>query len=266
MRHILITGGSSGIGLHIAKKLATSPSNLSILSRSLKNLRNAKTTLDEVKHPDTRIHLITGDVSDQENLAKALSSIEVEVDVLIHSAGIGLAKEHSKTVEQDYKDIMNCNLQGAINITRAILPAMRQRNKGRIIYLSSVAALIGIYGYTAYSASKFALEGFLQSLRNELSGTGVYISAVYPPDVKTPMYEKENLTKPLITRKLSGGTLLTPEYVASYIIQKIPSKKYRLFPGWTTKLNCFFIICFPSIAFWYIDLIAKLNRSDDKSP
>ena len=253
MKTILITGGSSGIGLAIAKQLALTPHRLILLGQSEKKLEDAKTMVSQLAHDQTLVEVVSASVVDYEALAESLSHVLQSLDVVIHCAGLGFAKTFEETGLDDFERIMNTNFTGAVQVSRLVLPSMKQRGDGRLILVSSAAALLGIYGYTAYSASKFAVEGFAQSLRNELVGSGVSLGVVYPPDVDTPMLAAENETKPDITKAISGGVLMKPEAVASHIIAHIPRRSFRIVPGFWNWVNCFLMVHFPRIAFAVID-------------
>lgn len=257
MQTILITGGSSGIGLAVARQLAYRPCQLVLVARSPARLASAARGLELTKHSDTLVTTVSVSVTDPQRLALELEVFLPQLDVAIHCAGLGLAKTLASTSEHEFRKIIETNLFGTVNISRLVAASMQKRGKGRLLLVSSAAGLLGIYGYTAYSASKFGVEGFAQSLRNELVGTGVSLGVVYPPDVNTPMLEAENLTKPDITRVISGGVLMTPEAVASCIVKHISRSSFRIFPGFRNWLNCFFITHFPQISFTVIDRIVK---------
>ena len=257
METTLITGGSSGIGLAIAKQLAQNPCHLVLLGRSLDKLAHAKSEIAQNAHPQTLVTTISADITNFEDLREKLQQEVETIDCLIHSAGKGLALTFEDSALEDFHSLIQANFFGAVNISKLVLPGMKNRNRGRIVYISSVAGLLGIYGYTCYSSSKFALEGFAQSLRNELKSSNIRVSVVYPPDVDTPMLAEENKQKPEVTKAISGGNLMTPEAVAKKIIRATRGKKFRVIPGFGNWLNCLLIIHFPNIVFAYIDLISK---------
>ena len=117
--------------------------------------------------------------------------------------------------------------------------------------------MLGLYGFSAYSASKFAVEGLAQSLRNELSITKAKVCVLYPPDTDTPMLEKENLDKPEVTKAISDGVLQSPEYVAKAALKGIAKGTYEIVPGFKNRVNCFLIRHFPTITRIVLDRTAK---------
>ncbi len=99
---------------------------------------------------------------------------------------------------QILKDMIRINYLGSVYCTKSVVESMKQRRFGRIVFVSSQAGQIGIFGYTAYSATKFALRGLAEALQMELKPYGVYITLAYPPDTNTPGLTLENLNKVFI--------------------------------------------------------------------
>jgi len=145
---------------------------------------------------------------------------------------------------------------------KAVLPAMMERKKGHIVMISSAAGLIGIYGYSAYSPSKFALRGLAECLRGELKQSGIKISIVYPPDTDTPQLEAENQIKPPETREIAGtAKTWTADAVAREILLGIEKQKFAIAPGLkTTILAKFHSLLAPAIN-WYCDRLVARTRS-----
>lgn len=251
---VLITGASSGIGKALSHLLAQQGANLILVARTMDALNQLKHELDSA----TNIKLYPLDISDEHAVKTLASNIDISgVDVLVNNAGIACCDRLENLSETDYRDMINTNYLGQVWMTRAILPGMRSRNRGQIINIASMAGVIGITGYSAYSASKYALVGFTESLRNELSATGIKVSLVLPSDIDTPQLAKENQTKPDATKALSGNIkALTPEAAAQKIVEGIIRQKqiiavsplsgrfalfvHRIFPGlskgWMDKI------------------------------
>ena len=99
---------------------------------------------------------------------------------------------------------MDLNYFGTVNMVKALLPAMLERGSGHIVNISSVAAFLGVFGYSAYGASKYAVRGFSDVLRAEVKPLGVRVSVVFPPDMDTPGLANENKTKPFETHEIEG--------------------------------------------------------------
>ncbi len=108
---------------------------------------------------------------------------------------------------------------------------------GRIVNISSTAGFLGVFGYTAYGASKFAVRGYTDALRAELKGRGVEVSIAYPPDTQTPQLEYENQFKPLETKALVGDRdPLSPQTVAQSIVAGVERNRYVIIPNLEGRL------------------------------
>lgn len=115
--------------------------------------------------------------------------------------------------------LVRINYLGAVYCTKACLPSMRQLGSGRIVLVSSQAGQMGVYGYTSYCATKFALKGLAESLQMELARDNIYVTVAYPPDTNTPGLAEENRTKPIETQLINGTSdVLSAEEVAKKII------------------------------------------------
>jgi 3-dehydrosphinganine reductase len=130
---------------------------------------------------------------------------------------------------------MNINYLGTVHTVLAFKPLMREGSF--IVNISSMAGLIGVYGYSAYCGSKFAVRGFSDVIRSELKLKKIHVSIVYPPDTDTPQLAYENKIKPPITKKIAGSAnILSATRVAEEIIRGIERKKYLIIPGFESKL------------------------------
>ena len=229
---VLITGASSGIGAALSMQLAHSGANLILIARKLDALNRLKAELEGL----TSVDVYSLDISDTEAVNTFATEVDLScIDILINNAGIVSCDRFENLSETDYRSMIETNYLGHVWMTRAILPAMKVRRsqdtqyKGHIVNLASMAGVIGIAGYTAYSPSKYALVGFSESLRNELAGTGIDITLVLPSDVDTPQFHHENSTKPEATKAISGSIQpVSAEFAASKILAAVASSKNEL--------------------------------------
>lgn len=240
-KKVLITGGSSGIGLALASLLIQHQAKVCILARTPENLQKAVRKLENTRpSPDVEITSISADVSDSTNLNQALSQLFSrwrKVDILINSAGVAHPGEFWLLEEKIFHQTMQINYFGTVNAIRAVLPNMLAEKTGIIVNLSSVVGYLNIYGYTAYGASKHAVTGLSDALRMELKPHGIQVSLVYPPDTDTPQLAYENQYKPYVTRVLaSNGGILKPEQVAREILVGVARGNYLILPGFENKL------------------------------
>jgi 3-dehydrosphinganine reductase len=261
-RHAIVTGGSSGIGKATAKLLARQEANISIIARDRLKLTTAKQEIEAVKiDPNQQIITFSADVAQPTEIAEAiLGAIAIlgNPDLLITAAGIARPGYFADIPLEVFENTMAVNYFGSLYSIRAALPAMERQGKGQMVLIASGAALIGIYGYTAYCPSKFALRGLAESLRAELKPKGIRVAIVYPPDTDTPQLAEENKTKPPQTKQITAtAAIWTPEAVAGQILQGIENRQTTITPGWEmTLLNRLHSLIAP-ILNWYFDRIVR---------
>jgi 3-dehydrosphinganine reductase len=122
-------------------------------------------------------------------------------------------------------------------MVKAVLPGMLERGNGHIVNISSAAAYLGVFGYSAYGASKYAVRGFSDVLRAEAKPLGVSVSVVFPPDMDTPGLVNENKTKPFETHEIEGNAgVFSAEKVARDILDSVRHGRYVILPGLQNKI------------------------------
>lgn len=262
-RHVIITGGSSGIGKATARLAALRGAHLSIVARDVAKLEQAKAELEAVA-PGARVAAISADLADREQATAAMQQAITELgvpDLLVTSAGIAHPGYFRELPIEIFEQTMAINYFGTLYCLKAIVPAMEQRGKGHIALVSSGAGLIGLYGYTPYSPSKFALRGLAESLRGELKVAGVGLSIVYPPDTDTPQLEAENRTKPEETKRITAtAEMWTADGVAAAIMKGIEKNAFMIAPGQEmTVLSRLHSMIGPGLN-WYFDRIVANYR------
>lgn len=230
--HVMITGGSSGIGKCLALEFASRGANVSILARNMEKLTSAKHEIQEhIKFPTQKVLSYSVDLSKnykdiEEVVARAESQLG-PVTYLINCAGYAISARFDETQIEDYQNLLNVNYLGTVYVTRAALPRMKLNRKGHILFTSSQAGLLGVYGYTAYSASKFALRGLAESLQMEVKPYNIKVTLGFPPDTDTPGFAEEEKSKPLETKLISQTSgLISPESVANVLINDVLNGKF----------------------------------------
>jgi len=237
----LITGGSSGIGLAIARLLATQGAHVWLLARHTELLSEAIKTLEVARRsPQQKFGFVSADVTDLEQINQALAQVKEAVgvpDLLVNSAGVAQGGYCQETGIDLFHWMMDVNFYGTVYVTKALLPDMMARRSGYIVNISSLAGVMGIFGYAAYGASKFAVRGFSDTLRAEMKCYHIGVSIAYPPDTDTPQLVYETQFKPAETKALSGGSgVLAPEKVAAVILKGVRRGQYVILPGLEGKL------------------------------
>jgi 3-dehydrosphinganine reductase len=234
--HVIITGGSSGIGLALAKELAGNGANVTIIARDPKKLEEAKGLIIEYMNKkqsyESKVLTYSADVTNFIVLDAAIKdSIKQngKVDILIASAGDTRPERFDDMDIKYYEHIMKVNYLGAIYATKSVIPSMKNRRSGRIVYVSSLLGLFGYPSYAVYSASKFALRGLAESLHLEYCPWNINFSISVPPNVNTPMFEQEEKIKPKETKALEGDhAVVQPEDIAKSIIDSFSSYRFMI--------------------------------------
>ncbi len=240
----LITGGSSGIGLALAKGIAAQGGDVAILARHQDSLDAAKKEIDSVKKDQTQnVYTINADITQVDSITPALTKFKSSVglpDIVINSAGVAQPGKFASQKPEIFHWMMDVNYFGTVNVLKDIVPEMQQRHSGVVVNISSMAGIIGVYGYSAYGASKFAVSGFTDVLRSELKPYQIQVAIVFPPDTDTPQLKYESQFKPFITKEVAGSAnLMSAEAVAKETLSAIARGKYIIIPGSEGKLLYF---------------------------
>ena len=173
---VIITGGSKGIGLSIAKVFARETDHsLVLMARNEDELKNAKEVC--LKEGAKKVETLSADITDEEQIA-ALDFAEYAPTMLINNAGSFLFKPLEETSIEEFESQFKVNALGAFNLTKAIIPFLKNQDRGFIVNISSMGALKGLGDSGAYSMSKHALLGYTRSLRKELMGTNIAVTAI----------------------------------------------------------------------------------------
>lgn len=228
-RVAIITGGSGGIGRATAQLFAARGFQVYELSRSGAS--------------DGAVTHVTADVTDEASLSAAIShihSLEGHIDLLVNNAGFGIGGAVEHTPLSDMKRQFDVNFFGLLSASKAALPYLKQTG-GRIINVSSVAAILPIPFQTLYSASKAAINAFTLALRNEVGPLGVSVCAVLPGDVKTGFTAArlmappsgsdygERITRSVATMEHDEQNGMPPSLIARYIYRAATVKRPRPF-------------------------------------
>ncbi|CAF0809102.1 unnamed protein product [Brachionus calyciflorus] len=247
-KHVVITGGSSGIGYDLSIEAARQGAHVSVIARNRDKLNEVKKVLEDIRKKagteDSQIIQIESvDISKSFEDTKAaferLAKNAGPVDILINNAGTSKCAEFSEAPIQDFEELMRVNYIGGVYCTKSVIPSMKSRKFGRVLFVSSQAGQIGIFGYTAYSASKFALRGLVEALQMEVKPYNIYITLSFPPDTDTPGFKEENLTKCEETRIISESSgLSASKDVAKGILQSIKKGNFFNYFGINGFLLC----------------------------
>jgi 3-dehydrosphinganine reductase len=260
--YALITGGSSGIGLALARQLAQKGCHVWLAARRPELLQTAIQSLQaEAISPKQRFGYTAADLSDPAEAQRAVSEMRQAIGaptLLVNSAGIVEPGCFTDLSLEDFYRQMDVNFYAALYTIKAALPEMLERRSGVIVNVASGAAIAGVFGYTAYSASKFALRGFSEALRMELKPQGIHVMLVYPPDTDTPQLAYDNLHKPPETKVLSAiAKARSPEEVARDIVNGIQHRRMSVLTGFDSKLLMRMVGLLGNGFFLYLDYLLK---------
>lgn len=185
-RHVLVTGGSRGLGLVLARQLVREGARVSICARNADELLRAARQLAELGGHTA--YPFVCDVTDPEQVQQRVRSLVGTmgpVDVLINNAGIIQVGPLEEMTDDDFQQSLKTHFWGPLYVTRAVLPEMQQRKAGRIVNISSIGGKISVPHLLPYSVGKFALVGFSEGLRTGLAREGITVTTVSPGLMRT---------------------------------------------------------------------------------
>jgi len=232
----ILCGGSQGMGKEIGKAIIQLGGSVCIIARTLNTLQDAaKEMKDLISGENQFVEIINCDTTDMDKLKPLLTEFINKhgvPDYLFNMVGYAIVQYIEKLTLSDFKKNMDTNYYGQLVPMLILLPYFMKEKKGYFINFSSMLGYFGIMGYATYAPSKFAIVGLVEAMRNELVPYNINFSIVYPPDVDTPGFEKENITKPEECAIISeGGGLLSAKDAADVIIKGVLKKKLNILPG-----------------------------------
>lgn len=193
-KRALVTGGAKGLGKAIAVALAKEGVHVAITGR---NETALKQTTDELKTLGTQVTYAVFDVSDNEAVQQGINNLNEtfgNFDILINNAGISSFSSVMEMDVHDWTEIINVNLLGTYFVTKAVLPQLIEKNQGDIVMVSSTAGLNGAATTSAYSASKFGVIGFADSLMREVRKNNIRVCTLMPSTIASDMSKDLGLT------------------------------------------------------------------------
>lgn len=229
---IVITGASSGIGAELAQQVAKHGAIPILLARS-------KSKLSEVAKSIQNEHdIYEMDVTSYEQVAQTVEQIIAKygtIHIWVNNAGYGSFQYFNEMPLSEFSDMMEVNYFGTVRCTKAVLPYMLKNGSGHIINISSLAGKIGSAKGTGYCATKHAVLGFTNSLRQELVGTGVKLSAINPGPIDTPFFDIADPDGTYV--KNIAWFMLQPEQVAKTIMQVMRTQRAEKDIPWVAGLG-----------------------------
>ncbi|MGE4527398.1 MAG: SDR family NAD(P)-dependent oxidoreductase [Rhodospirillaceae bacterium] len=231
-RHVIVTGGSSGIGLAVAQAVSPRADALTLVARRAEPLAEAARLLSGA---GAAVAARSADVADAAALAAALAAAVEErgpADLVVAAAGRVSVGRFADLDGAAFDADMAVNYFGVLNTVRGLLAPGRLAAGARLVLVSSGTGLVGVPGYGAYAPSKFAVRGLAEVLRLELAPRGIGVTVVYPPDTETPQLAAERPLRPPETAAVAGAApALSAAAVAAAIVRGAERGRFIVAPG-----------------------------------
>ena len=235
----VVTGASSGIGRELAIGLAREGCRLALVDIDADGL---KETEIRVNQAGGEAIILRVDVSSREEMyafAEEVIDAYGKVDIVINNAGLVFTSVIEDLPYKDFERIMNINFWGVVYGTKAFMGYLKKQKSSHIVNVSSVYGLWALSTQAAYSSSKFAVRGFTETLMQELKGTGVRVSCVYPGGVKSnivknsdsELFDINSAAKDAFDKKFNSAAFTSPERAAKVIISGIKRNRKRILIG-----------------------------------
>jgi short-subunit dehydrogenase len=256
-RVAVVTGASSGIGLATATALARAGARPVLVARSEARLRAAARQVAEAAGPPPL--LVPADVADWAAVQALAARVRREVgppDVLVSNAGIGHWAPVADLPVERIRRIVDVNFFGAVACTKAFLPAMLERGRGTLVFVSSGFGALPFPNTAAYCASKHALNGFAGSLRAEVEPRGVRVVLVLPGRTRTPFFDTHAYPADVLARYLLQRAV-PPERVARAIVRAILRGRRRVVIGALNDLGLRLAGALPEVASAFLAFVGQ---------
>ena len=261
---VLITGASSGFGQDAARLFANEGCKVVLTARRLDRLQKL---VAEIQNAGGEALAIPVDVSERaevEVMVQTALDLYGRIDILFNNAGFGSVDWFEKLKpERNIETIIRVNLIGTMLVTRAVLPHMLKRREGHIINMSSIAGLIATPLISTYSAGKYGIRAFTDSLRREVSPFGIKVSGIYPGPAATEFGQRIEKTRSRETVNRLRLPHLTSEYVASRVVGIAQRPVRSLVIPWWYRVITTFDTFFPVAVDWISYFFSKKNHTLD---
>lgn len=265
-RHVIVTGGSSGIGLALVRRVAQAGAKVSVVALDDADLANLRKQPPGGPH---EVHIVGADVGDRQSASAAIASCVERhgpCDVLVTCAGIAEPGYFMDLPDAELERHMRVNYFGTLWSIRAVLPSMMERRAGSVVMMSSFAAIVGVFGYGAYGPSKYAIRGLFETLRAEMRANGVHVAAVFPTDVDTPQLAHELPLQPPEQAAMQGNIKpMSADVVVDAILDGIARHRPRIFPGRLNASRARLANAIPELADTIVDRAVAKTASERRS-
>jgi 3-dehydrosphinganine reductase len=237
-----VFGGSEGIGASLCERLLLSGATVVSLSRSGEKLETFReqieSDLGSFIEQRLKVHPVdVGDYLEVKDSIEELVELYGVPDFAFQCAGFARPGFFNEQDIQVFHSMMDTNYFGTVHVAKALSPYWIKEKKGHLITCSSIAGFIGLFGYTGYCASKFAVIGFSEALRREWEPLGIQVSVICPPNTKTPGLAEENKFKPSeVLRTEEKVKSVEPQFVADYVLKSLEKNPVLIIPTLDGKI------------------------------
>ncbi len=239
----LITGATSGIGAAYAKKFAEYGYDLILSGRRKEKIESFAGTIRETYH--VAVEVVISELSEKDGIQKVIDQIQGRpVEVLVNNAGFGANSLYQDCDLEVMERLAKVNVLAPMEIIRAVLPGMVQRNSGTIINISSESVYMSVPKNSVYAGAKAFLKTFTEGLAMDVYGTGVKVMAVCPGLTHTDFHEKMGMDK---SRQVNRGAVrwMSPEDIVNVSLQDLAKNRIVSIPGLHTKVLTMFLNLMP---------------------
>jgi len=215
----LVTGAAQGIGRAIALLLAQKGADIVISDINLEKAEEMAKEIEALGRKAMAIKVDVANTNDVERMVEAILERFGQIDILVNNAGIARDKLILRMTEEDWDSVLNVNLRGTFNCTKAVIKHMSKQRKGKIVNIASVVGEMGNVGQANYSASKAGVIGFTKTIAREFAQRGINVNAIAPGYIETPMTEVlTEKVKEELRRMIPMERLGRPEDVAQAVL------------------------------------------------
>jgi len=250
---ILITGASSGFGADAARLFARQGCIVVLAARRMDRLQALVEEIRSQGGEALAIPVDVGECAEVELMVKTVGEVYGQIDILFNNAGFGrLDWLENLNPDRDISTQIEVNLQGLVQVTRAVLPAMLARRSGHIINMASVAGLIAAPLYTVYSATKYGVRGFTDALRREVGPFGIKVSGIYPGPAATEFGQHTGNSAAKASLNLPKWLSMDSAYVARKTVGLARHPRRSLIIPWYYQVIVGFDTLFPALVDWFL--------------
>ncbi len=249
----VVTGAASGIGEQVAYQLARKGSALVLIDRDADRLDTVASAARSLSSRPVDTYVVDlADSAATREMGAILAATHPDTTLLINNAGVALGGAFEQVTEEEFDWLFAINFRAVVTLTRALLPVLRRNNGSHLVNVSSIFGIIAPAGQVAYCSSKFAVRGFTEALRAELSPE-IGVTVVHPGGIRTRIAQTARIAAAVPVKQAAVGRddvgrLLTfpPEKAAALIVRAVERRKPRLLIGATAVLPDLVARAFPS--------------------